>query len=139
VCATLIAAAWPLAIIAEARVARLVVTVTGIDVIQDDLAIAVFDSAASFDARADAVAAGRLPIVEQSATWSVELEAPARYAVVLFQDLNGNGEIDMRRFGRPAEPYGFSNDVRGRFGPPSFEDAVFEFDAEGLAIEIGID
>jgi uncharacterized protein (DUF2141 family) len=28
--------------------------------------------------------------------------------------------------GIPKEPYAFSRDARGRFGPPSFEDAAFE-------------
>jgi uncharacterized protein (DUF2141 family) len=49
------------------------------------------------------------------------------YAVTIFQDLNGNGLLDKNLFGMPTEPYGFSNDARGRMGPPKFRDAVFSF------------
>jgi len=36
--------------------------------------------------------------------------------------------------GMPNEPYGFSNDARGSFGPPSFEDASFVVGEENLSI-----
>ena len=50
--------------------------------------------------------------------------APGTYAVAVFQDLNGNGELDRGLLGRPKEPYGFSNGARaGLFGPPSFDEA----------------
>ena len=32
--------------------------------------------------------------------------------------------------GIPKEPYGFSNNVMGRMGPPDFEDASFEVSAD---------
>ncbi len=43
----------------------------------------------------------------------------------VFPDVNDNGNMDRNLFGIPKEPYGFSNDARGRFGPPKFEDALF--------------
>ncbi|MDG0852690.1 DUF2141 domain-containing protein [Roseateles puraquae] len=46
-------------------------------------------------------------------------------AVTVFQDANGNGRLDMNAMGMPVEPYGFSNDAAGQFGPPKFEQAVF--------------
>jgi uncharacterized protein (DUF2141 family) len=33
--------------------------------------------------------------------------------------------------GIPKEPYGFSRDARGKFGPPGFEDAAIEVRDEG--------
>jgi uncharacterized protein (DUF2141 family) len=52
------------------------------------------------------------------------------YAVTIFQDLNGNGILDKSLLGIPAEPYGFSNDARGRMGPPKFKDAAFSFSGD---------
>lgn len=52
------------------------------------------------------------------------------YAVAIFQDLNGNGTLDKSALGIPNEPYGFSNDARGRMGPPKFKDAVFSFSGD---------
>ena len=44
------------------------------------------------------------------------------YAIAVIQDKNSDGEHNTNLFGSPTEPYGFSNNVYGRFGPPDFED-----------------
>jgi uncharacterized protein (DUF2141 family) len=49
---------------------------------------------------------------------------PGTWAVLAYQDENANGELDRNLIGIPSENYGFSRDARGRFGPPSFEDAA---------------
>ena len=51
-----------------------------------------------------------------------------RYAFKLFVDLNGNGIMDMNLFGIPKEPYAFSNNAMGTFGPPGFDQASFLID-----------
>lgn len=51
---------------------------------------------------------------------------PARYAVAVFHDANNNGVLDKNAFGIPTEAYGFSNNARGRFGPPDFNDCLIE-------------
>lgn len=45
--------------------------------------------------------------------------AGAEVAFTVFQDLNGNGKLDMNPMGVPTEPYGFSG--RPVFGPPSWD------------------
>lgn len=48
------------------------------------------------------------------------------YSVSLFHDENNNGVLDTKGlFGIPSEPYGFSNNPRTTFGPPSFENCTF--------------
>jgi uncharacterized protein (DUF2141 family) len=44
------------------------------------------------------------------------------YAIAVFQDTNGNNDLDRDARGLPLEPYGFSNGT-GRTAPPSFEAA----------------
>ncbi|MBM1172738.1 DUF2141 domain-containing protein [Microvirga arabica] len=44
------------------------------------------------------------------------------YAIAVFQDTNGNTNLDRDQRGLPLEPYGFSNGT-GRTAPPSFEAA----------------
>lgn len=48
-----------------------------------------------------------------------------QYAVAVFQDINGNGSLDANIVGMPTEPFGFSNNARGTFGPPDFSDVMF--------------
>lgn len=57
---------------------------------------------------------------------SVSLELPAgEYSAVVYHDMNTNGKLDTNFFGKPKEPYGFSNNARNSFGIPSFEESRF--------------
>ena len=59
-----------------------------------------------------------------TATYTFELPS-GTYAIGIFVDSNYNNEMDRNFFGVPKEQYGFSNDAKGSFGPPSFKDASF--------------
>ncbi|MBQ5963936.1 DUF2141 domain-containing protein [Massilia sp. ZL223] len=52
------------------------------------------------------------------------------WAVLAYQDENGNKELDRNVIGIPKENYGFSRDAKGAFGPPSFEAAAIQVDGE---------
>lgn len=60
------------------------------------------------------------------------------YAVKAYHDENENGELDTNFLGIPSEDYGFSNDARGSFGPPSWEDASFMLESN-KEIKINLD
>ncbi len=45
------------------------------------------------------------------------------YSFSYYHDLNENKELDTNLIGIPKEPYGFSNNQKGSFGPPSYEEA----------------
>ena len=118
--------------------ARLALTINGIDDISGTLAIAVFATEDSFESRSNQVAEARFAVRARSMTWTFELAAPASYAIIVFQDTNGNGELDLSRLGIPQEPYGFSNNARSAFGPPGYRKARIEFDAGDLTHEIDL-
>ena len=59
------------------------------------------------------------------------------YAVAVFHDINDNAILDSRKAGIPKEPFGFSNDARGKLGPPKFGQAVFSF-SDGMEININM-
>lgn len=54
-----------------------------------------------------------------------------RLALNVTHDLNGNGRLDMNAMRMPTEPFAFSNQATGMFGPPKFEAALFEVKADG--------
>lgn len=66
------------------------------------------------------------PVNGSTVTCILENVPNGRYAISVFHDENSNGELDTGMFGIPKEGYGFSNNARGTFGPPSFEDSSFE-------------
>ena len=103
-----------------AAAATLVVQVEGIDAGKGEVRLAVCDR--SFDP-ADcphvAIRAADTPVEE----FVFDDLTPGRYAVAVYHDVNGNGELDTSFLGLPTEPYGFTNDV-GRYRRPEFGPAL---------------
>ncbi|MCB9664418.1 MAG: DUF2141 domain-containing protein [Alphaproteobacteria bacterium] len=99
--------------------------------------VAVFDRAEGFPGRAElAVHKVAVPAAVPTTTVRVEGLEAGRYAVVAVHDVNDNGALDVRAIiPIPKEPTGASRDARGRFGPPRFDDAVFELPPQGVHAE----
>ncbi|PKQ41454.1 hypothetical protein CXP40_11035 [Pseudomonas sp. YY-1] len=51
---------------------------------------------------------------------------PGRYAIQVFQDSNGNGQLDLSPRGIPQEPVGFSGNPSLFGGKPKPSDSLFE-------------
>lgn len=60
--------------------------------------------------------------------------APGRYALAAQHDENGNGRLDSNVVGIPTERYGFSRDTRRPMGPPTFDDAAVDLQADTTII-----
>lgn len=78
------------------------------------------------DQTGKAVSAVKVAIKENIAEWTFRGIAPGKWAVRLYHDENDNGKLDTNFFGIPREGYGFSNNVKGRFGPPPFDRRLFD-------------
>lgn len=87
-----------------------------------------------FNSEADWLSKGELQTVlidnKEVVTITFENVPEGTYGVSVIHDSNGNGELDANSFGMPVEDYGFSNDARGMFGPPSFSESKFEVKAD---------
>lgn len=124
----------------SAQAADLTVVLNNIQSGAGNVMLGLFDSAASFPktiakgvqaAAAAHDAAGRVTLVLRDL-------APGRYALSGYHDLNGNGQLDRNLMGLPTEPYGFSNNALGSFGPPSFQAASITLPAQGLTLDLPI-
>ena len=63
---------------------------------------------------------------------------PGIYAVSVAYDEDENGELNTNFLGIPTELVGFSNNAKGRFGPPKFEKTAFELkDDKSITIILG--
>jgi len=91
---------------------------------QGQVMMQVFNSEAAYGA-GEALTARQIPITGATATVEFADVPPGQYAVRLFHDVNGNGQFDTNPFGIPTEPFAFSNNARGRFGPATWADAAF--------------
>lgn len=102
------------------------------------IALALYADRESFDEGSTPLLAETIECAPGRCVWEIPELACGRFAIKAYRDLDDDGELDRGRFGAPSEPYGFSRDARGRFGPPAWDDAVFAFDgrARSLTIEL---
>ena len=87
----------------------------------------LFDSPGHYAENMNPVMTARNRVEGDSLQLTLHDLPPGTYAIKLFHDANGNGELDTNLVGMPVEGYGFSNDA-GRLGPASFEDAAVKLD-----------
>ena len=59
-------------------------------------------------------------------TYHISDFPPGLIADSAFHDLNGNQHLDTNALGMLIEPYVFSNNARGLFGPPNFSDVAIQ-------------
>lgn len=71
-------------------------------------------------------------IVEKRCVINVENLNPGKYAFRYFHDENKNKKLDTNLLGIPREGFGFSNNAKGKFGPPSFKQMIFIFNRDSL-------
>ena len=126
----LIAAAFAAALIAPiANASDLTINIEGIKDAGGTINLGLFDEATY---NGDGAVNGANLIVEgDTVTVTFDGLEPGEYAVRLFHDVNDDGEMNTNPFGMPTEPYAFSNDARGRFGPAKWEAAKFTVTADG--------
>jgi uncharacterized protein (DUF2141 family) len=60
------------------------------------------------------------------------------YAISVHHDEDNNGEVNTNWIGIPNEGLGASNDAKGSFGPPSFDDAKIILNSKDKIVKINI-
>jgi uncharacterized protein (DUF2141 family) len=123
-------AASALLLASGALAARLEITLEEVRSAEGRVLVQVFEAGAAADDPAGndpdaAVAALSLAPAPPRQTFTVDLP-PGAYGLRVMHDLDGDGEMDTNLVGLPTEPWAFSNNATGRFGPPSQEAIRFE-------------
>jgi uncharacterized protein (DUF2141 family) len=117
--------------------ASLTVRVENLRNSEGDVLISVYDNKEKFPKDAKhAVGKARVAIVDGSAVTTFRNLKHGAYAVAILHDENRNLKMDFNAVGMPREGYGFSNNVRGKFGPPPFEKAAFRINAPRHDVQI---
>lgn len=63
---------------------------------------------------------------------------PGLYAISVLHDENSNKDMDQSKIGIPKEGFGFSNNAKSSFGPPSFEKAKILLHSKDTLISIDL-
>ena len=111
------------------QAAELAVSIAGIESSSGMLMVAVLDSEAAFNGQSPAILSVMMPAKEHQVTFRTDALAPGEYGVRVMHDENGNGDMDENMVGMPTEPWGFSNNATGSFGPPGWADVRFNLEA----------
>ena len=112
--------------------------VSGLRSQSSDLYVAVFDSEEGFPKPEHSSTTTTISVDAESVEFSLSLPNSSPTGIAIFQDLNGDGKLTKNGFGLPIEPYGFSNNARSTFGPPSFSQAAFKASEKTSPIEITV-
>ncbi len=108
--------------------AVLTLVIKRVSVAEGDMMVALFRNADAW--RSNAFERGvDAPVTTPDTTVTFADLEPGEYAVKVYHDEDGDGALNTGLFGVPSEPYGFSNNAQGRFGPASYDDARFTLEA----------
>ena len=114
-----------LAVAQHAAAGQLDIVIEEIAATEGHLRVQILQSEGAFRGEETAVAQMSTPALEGTVRLSVTLP-PGQYGIRVLHDRNGNGELDTNMLGMPREPYGFSNNATGNFGPPVWRDLLFD-------------
>ena len=117
--------------------ATLILKITGLRSVKGQVKIAVFNSSEKWLGQ-QPIYSSTINVDSQTVTWRINDVPYGDYGVAVFHDENSNGKMDTNVLGIPQEPYGFSNNVRITFGPPSWEDAKFTVKGSTVEVSIGV-
>lgn len=102
---------------------KLEITLSDIQVVKGSVRLALYSTPEDFMKKHKAVR--EVAVTGNTVTVVFENMEAGEYAISCYHDVNNNKKLDSNFIGIPHEPYGFSNNARGTFGPPGFEDARF--------------
>lgn len=97
------------------------ISIENIKEIKGSIRLAVYSGEETFLKKS--IVTKSVAVTAKTATIIFENINPGEYAISTYHDVNDNKKLDSNFLGIPKEPYGFSNNARGMFGPASYKDA----------------
>ena len=116
--------------------AELHIAITGLAPGQGEVRFQVLD-AETWKSASRPVAAVSARVTQSTMRFVLRDLRPGKLAIRMFQDEDGNGQLDTNLLGIPTEGWGFSGPPAS-MGPPSFEEAAFELPATGATATIAV-
>ena len=76
------------------------------------------------------------PITDSTATLEIPDVPFGTYAIAIYHDENGNGELDKNLVGIPKEAYSFSNNPKIKWRAPNYAETKFEFSSDKKVLDL---
>ena len=117
--------------------ADLTISILSLHDTEHDVYIAVSRKTDGFPDKLDmAKAIIAKPVGKNSISVTVADLPYGKYAVMVFQDMNGNKKLDKNFLGIPTEPFAFSNNYKPMFRAPRWDDCEFEYSTKSNTVII---
>jgi len=114
----------------------LVVQIDGFEKQEGQVSVALFDEAGY---KGGAPVRGQnADVIAQSVTLNFENLPAGEYGIKLYQDVDGNGQMNTNAFGIPSEPFAFSNNAQGVMGPAKWDAAKCVLTTDGAVQKISL-
>lgn len=110
------------------------INVTGVKSAKGQIMLAIYDKEGDFSKTMKIGTAQ--PAAEGEVSFSFPDLPAGNYAVMVYQDMNGNGKLDTNMLGLPKEPWGGSLKGKKMFRAPKWSDAKFSLPEDGLTLTI---
>lgn len=115
---------------------KLIVTFVGLESNKGKVKVALCNSSQNYDDHKSPYIGKDIPIKNNQAVIEFDSLPLGEYAIKAFHDEDENDDLNTNILGMPIEDYGFSNNARGMFGPPSWDSAKFKLRDEKKVLEI---
>jgi uncharacterized protein (DUF2141 family) len=104
---------------------------------QGMIRVLIFSQASGFpDNPEKAVKSYSFPPKKGAVSIAVPGLPPGSYAIAVIHDKDGNGKLSTNAVGYPTERYGFSNNPKVYFSPPSFDKAAIDVGIKPQTVRI---
>ena len=116
--------------------ADLVIEMRGIQSIEGQAIFILMNSESSYHGKTPVYDKKTVPINQKFVSAEFPKIPTGQYSAVVYHDINSNGKLDSYFFGKPKEPYGFSNNARNPIGIPEFDESKFELTPDSFSFAI---
>ena len=103
----------------------LTIEVVNVETDEGTIMVQVFATEEAFKSGDPAAAALMVAAQPPVVSFSIDALPAGEYGIRVMHDVDGDGALKTGMMGMPQEPWGMSNDARGRFGPPSWSQVKF--------------
>jgi uncharacterized protein (DUF2141 family) len=110
------------------------IEIHGIEQIKGEIRVALFNQKSVW-LKTSALNA-KVSVTGKKVTVTMANVPEGEYAISVYHDVNSNGKLDRNGIGMPTEPYAFSNNAQGNFGPPSFDSAKVKIEANTKVLSL---
>ena len=106
---------------------------------QGMIRVLLFSGGSGFpDQVSKAVKSFSIPPKNKQVAFTISDLAPGTYSLAVIHDQDSNGKLSSNAVGYPIEKFGFSNNPKVYFSPPSFEKASFVLGKTPIKVTISL-